>query len=146
MQNNAKYLFCLTAILLLASSFVNQPAPVGMPLKGREAKAPIPYGGAYVLFAGKFGGEITKQEMEGQTELKVEGCVKGARIFDFTLSITKNGKTSVLTNNSDVLTADMRAALKSLAKGDEFEFRKTKAFLSNGKDVVDVRGSKFVVV
>ena len=146
MRHHTKYLFCLTAILLLASSFTHKTAPTGAHPKGQEAKAAIPSGGAWVLFAGKLGGEITRPEIEGETELKVEGCARGSRVFDFTLSITKNGKTNVLTTNSNLLTAEMRAQLKSLAKGDAFEFRKTKAFLPNGKDVVDVRGGKFMVV
>ena len=137
MKNIAKHLLSLTAILLLASSFVRQPVPV--------AASPAATGGAYVMFAGKYGGEITKREMEGQTEIKVEGCVKDVRIFDLTLSITKNGKTSTLTTNTHVLTADMLTRLKSLTKGDAFEFQHTKAYLTTGK-AVDVRGSKFVVV
>ena len=146
MKNNVKHLFFLAATLLLASSFVNQPVRTGAPLNGPETKACLSYGGVFVVFAGKYGGEITKQEMEGQTELQVKGCHEDVRIFDFTLSITKSGKTTTLTTTSKVLTADMRAQLKSLTKGDAFEFRNTRAYLSNGKDVVDVRGSRFLVV
>ena len=139
-------LFCLPALLLLASSFVKQPVPASSSLVDLGIKPAPPYGGVYLVFAGKYGGEITKQEMDSQTELKVEGCHKGAWISGFTLLITKNGQTSTLMGNSYVLTADMRSKLKSLAKGDQFEFRNAKAHLPNSKDVVDVRGSKFVVV
>lgn len=55
-----------------------------------------------------------------------------------TIHITKAGKTSKLSNRSNALTSEMLAALKSLSKGDEFEFSNTKAYLPNGKDVVDV--------
>lgn len=40
----------------------------------------------------------------------------------------------------------MIAQLKSLSKGDSFEFQRTKAHLPNGKDVVDVHAKKFIVV
>lgn len=104
------------------------------------------YGGAYVVFAGKFGGDITQKEIESHSEVKVEGCAKGSRIFQFTLCVTKNGKTSTLTNKSNILTDEMATQLKSLSKGDSFEFQQTKAYLPNSKDVVDVHGKKFVVV
>lgn len=99
-----------------------------------------------MVFAGKFGGEITQKEIASNSEVKVEGCAKGSRIFQFTLSVTKNGKTSTLTNKSNLLTDEMITQLKSLSKGDSFEFQQTKAYLPNSKDVVDVHGKKFVVV
>lgn len=140
------HLFSFTAMLLLASSFVTQPVPVEALSTSQEVKASIPNGGAWVIFAGKTGGELTKQEISNQTELKVDGCDKGARISKFTLLITNGGKTSTLAATSSQLTAEMRSKLKSLVKGDEFEFRSAKAIMSNGRDVVDVRGSKFKVV
>lgn len=140
--------FCtLMALLLLASSFVHSPVPTIPPVQSRETEARLPdAGGAYVLFAGKFGGEVTPQEIASQTELAVDGCARGARIFEVTLSVTKSGQTSTWTHNSHVLTPDMRAQLKSLTKGDVFEFQKTKAYLGNTSDVVNVHGRKFVVV
>lgn len=39
----------------------------------------------------------------------------------------------------------MIAQMKSLSKGDSFEFQNTKAYLPNNKDVVDVHGKKFIV-
>ncbi len=140
------HLFCLPALMLLASSFVKQPVPTEALPTHQELKASLPFGGAWVIFAGKTGGELTKQEINNQTELQVDGCDKGARITGFTLLFTKSGKTSTLSSRSSVLTYEMRSTLKSLAKGDQFEFKNTKALLSNGKDVVEVRGSKFVVV
>lgn len=144
MKNNVKYLFCLTVLLFLGSSFVNTAISNGVPLKNERAT--VPYGGAFVLFAGKFGGEITQKEIENQTEIFVDGCARGARIFEVTLSITKSGQTSTLTATSKVLTAEMRIQLKGLKKGDAFEFQRTKAYLSGGNEVVNVRGERFKVV
>ncbi|MBK6993475.1 MAG: hypothetical protein IPH31_00605 [Lewinellaceae bacterium] len=146
MKNKVMHLFSFTAILLLASSFVTQPAPIEALSTNRVNTASIPIGGAWVIFAGKTGGDLTKQEISNQTELKVDGCDKGARILGFTILITKGGKTSTLATSSSQLTTEMRTKLKSLVKGDEFEFRSAKAIMSNGRDVVDVRGSKFKVV
>lgn len=142
MKNKLKHLLYLT-LMLLPAGF---SARISVPLSGPEATAGTAYGGAYVVFAGKFGGEITRKEIESHSEVKVEGCAKGSRIFQFTLSVTKNGKTSTLTNQSNILTGEMAAQLKSLSKGDSFEFQQTKAYLPNSKNVVDVHGRKFVVV
>lgn len=144
MKNKAKYFLYSMLVLLAASSFVLKSVPA--PPKSPALAAGVPYGGAYVVFAGKFGGEVTKNEIAGQSDLKVEGCAKGSRIFEFSLHITKGGKTTVLKNRSNLLTTEMTTVLKSLSKGDEFEFRNAKAYLPNSKDVVDVHGRKFVVV
>lgn len=137
MKNKGIFLPCLTLLLLFTCSFVPMPPP-DVTSEG--------VGGAHLLFANRYGGEITKAEMAGHTSLKVEGCARGSRIFEYTLTITKKGKTTVLSNKSNVLTDEMVAQLNNLAKGDEFQFSKTKAYLPNGKDVVDVHSSKFVVV
>lgn len=140
------YFCALTALLLLASSFVHIPMRTAIPVQNQAATDLPDAGGAYVVFAGKFGGEITPQEIASQTELSVDGCARGARIFEVTLSITKGGQTNTWTHNSHLLTPDMRAQLKSLTKGDVFEFQKTKAYLGNSSDVVNVHSRKFVVV
>jgi hypothetical protein len=103
-------------------------------------------GGAYLVFAGKNGGDITKRELRGQTELGVEGCAKGSRVFSFSLEVNRDGKTQKMQAKSNVLSQDMITALASLDTGDSFEFKSMKAYLPNGKDVVDVHGRKFVVV
>ncbi len=146
MKNKVMQIFNLAALLLLTCSFVPTPAPSGTPVKDVAAAMDIPVGGAHLVFAGKFGGEISKSEISGQTELKVDGCARGSRIFEYTIHITKGGKTSKLSNRSNALTSEMLVALKSLSKGDEFEFSNTKAYLPNGKDVVDVHARKFMVV
>ncbi|MCW5923544.1 MAG: hypothetical protein KIS77_14465 [Saprospiraceae bacterium] len=143
MKNKAVHLMYLTLLMLLPAGFLSSKSvPATTPAAAIEAD----YGGAYVVFAGKFGGDITRKEIESNTEVKVEGCAKGSRIFQFTLSVTKSGKTSTLTNQSNALTDEMAVQLKSLSKGDSFEFLQTKAYLPNSKDVVDVHGRKFVVV
>lgn len=146
MKNNVMQIFTLVALLLIACSFAPASAPSGGAIKNTDAAIEVPVGGAHLIFAGKFGGEISKKEMSGQTELKVDGCARGSRIFEYTIHITKGGKTNKLSNRSNVLTSEMLAALNSLSKGDAFEFRNTKAYLPNGKDVVDVHTNKFVVV
>ena len=103
-------------------------------------------GGAYVVFAGKHGGNIKKSELRGQTELSVDGCAKGSRIFAFTLEVNRKGKVTKLHAKANVLTTDMVTTLNGLDAGDSFEFTSTKAYLPNGKDEVDVHCQKFVVV
>lgn len=134
MQVIIKKLLLLSTVLLFTCSFVGNQV------------IPMPPGGAYAIFSGKFGGEITKKEIAEHQKLSVDGCAKGSRIFKFTLEVTKNGKTSSFQNDSNVLTKEMITKLKELSPGDAFEFTKTKAYLPNGKDVVDVHGKKFVVV
>ena len=146
MKNKANQFFNLAVLLFLTCSFTYKPVSVDAPMNGRAAVEKAPYGGAYLFFAGKYGGEITKQEMTGQTEVAVDGCARGSRIFTFTLTITKGKNKSTYATTSNVLTAEMRGKLNSLSKGDVFEFQHVKAYLPNGKDVVDVRGGKFVVV
>jgi len=106
----------------------------------------LPVGGAYLIFAEKFGGDVTRKQIEGQCELEVRGCAAGSRIFTFTLKVTHAGKTVSFDSKSNALTQEMQKKLRSLQPGDEFRFLKTKAYLPNGKDVVDVHSRKFVVV
>ena len=148
MKNNALHLFSLTALFLLTCSFVQSPVPAGTPVKGFETIGEAAAGGAFLLFAGKFGGEVTKSEIAsaGKSDLQVDGCAKGSRIFEYTIYITKGGQTTKLSNKSNVLTAEMRDQLNRLSKGDAFEFKDTKAYLPDGKEVVNVHGKKFLVV
>lgn len=103
-------------------------------------------GGAYLLFAGKFGGEVSKKEIESQHELTVEGCAKGSKIFKYTLVVTKGGQSSTYQSSSAMLTSEMQTKLRSLSAGDSFEFSQVRAYLPNGKDVVDVSAKKFFVI
>ncbi|MBK9014651.1 MAG: hypothetical protein IPM82_11530 [Saprospiraceae bacterium] len=147
MKSTIKNFLFSAAVLLLTCSFVGSPVShVERTPKPTLKSAPV--GGIYVVFAGKFGGNVSKKEIASQRELKVEGCdiANAARIFQYTLVTTKNGKTSSLQSKSNALTQEMITQLKSLAPGDEFEFKQIKAYLSNGKDVVDVHAKKYVVV
>jgi hypothetical protein len=105
----------------------------------------VPIGGAYVVFAGKTGGEIKKSELMGQTEVRVDGCAKGYRIMTYTLEITSGKSKSTYQSNSNQLTKEMQSKLQSLAKGDTFEFKLMKAHQEE-KHIVDVHGGKFTVV
>jgi len=104
------------------------------------------YGGAFLVFAGKNGGNIKMSELQGQTKLGVEGCAKGSRIFSFALEVNAGGKVRTFKAESNDLTNEMVTMLKGLHAGDSFEFKSMKAYLPDSKDVVDVHGNKFVVV
>ena len=103
-------------------------------------------GGAFLLFAGKFGGEVNKKEIAEQNDLAVDGCAKGSKIFKYTLIVTKGGQSFTYNATSNVLTSEMQTKLKTLTAGDSFEFSQIKAYLPNGKDVVEVHSKKFFVV
>ena len=102
-------------------------------------------GGAYLTFAGKFGGELSKEDLQKHKEINVRGCANGSRIFQFTLNITRDGKTKVYTGKSHQLSAEMLTQIKSLSSGDMFHFEDIKAHLPSGGEV-DVHARKFVVV
>lgn len=140
-----KNLFLMLMVVCTASAFtIETPKnPVGM-LKTRVSSTPL-LGGAYLVFAGKRGGVVSKKEIDVQRELAVEGCAKGSKIFKYTLQITKGGTTTSYKADSHTLTAEMQTSLKSLTKGDSFEFVEIKAYLPDGKEVVNVWGEKFVV-
>lgn len=102
-------------------------------------------GGAYATFNGKFGGEITRADLATTSELGVAGCAAGSRIFTFTLTIVSPSKTVTFKGTSHEFTADMMMSLKSMRKGDTFEFTKMKAKLPSG-GIVDVTGKKFIII
>jgi hypothetical protein len=147
MKSTIKHFVLAAAVLALTCSFAEKPFSYTEKLPETTLKTK-PVGGIHIVFAGKFGGNISKKEIAAQRELKVGGCdiAKGAKVFQYTLDITKNGKTTSLQSKSNMLTQEMVTLLKSLAPGDEFEFKQMKAYLANGKDVVDVFCKKFTVV
>jgi hypothetical protein len=102
-------------------------------------------GGAYVVFAGKSGGDIKRSEIVGQTEVRVAGCAKGYAITSFTLEITRGQTKSTYPSSSNQLSKEMQSKLQSLVKGDSFEFKLMKA-RQEGTHMVDVHGSKFTIV
>lgn len=131
---------------VLAMGLFDVFAPLPLPAAAPEATRTPEWGGAYLVFAGKFGGEVTTDQLQEQRELGVEGCARGSRIFTFTLEVTRAGKTTAFSSRSNVLSDDMRAALRALRAGDTFEFKRIRAYLPNGKDAVDVHSRTFVVV
>ena len=104
------------------------------------------YGGAYCVFANKFGGEISKKDLLDNSELEIFGCAAGSKIFQYTLVITKSRQKSTYQGKLKLLTDSMLAKLRSLSAGDEFIFNDMRAHLPNGNGNVDVMGKKFIVV
>ena len=102
-------------------------------------------GGAYLVIGGKFGGEITKQEITENTTLGIEGCAAGAAIYKFTLVIGRDGNSRSFSSESNKLTSDMLAAINSLQTGDEFTFKRVKAHLSDDDDI-DVAARPFMII
>jgi hypothetical protein len=146
MKSTIKNLFLSAAVVLLACSFAEGPATCTTGNADLPALKATPVGGAYLVFANKMGGEITQKEIAGQNKLGVDGCARGSRIFQYTLNVTKRGRTSSYRAKSNILSKEMLTQLNSLSAGDEFEFKKIQAYLPNGKDVVDVHARKFTIV
>ncbi len=103
-------------------------------------------GGAYLLFCGKFGGDLTPKQIAKETKLGVDGCAAGSKIFQFTLYIKKNGRSTKYVGKSNELTEEMHNALKSLKPGDQFSFKHVKAQLPRKGGEVDVWAKPFFVV
>lgn len=102
-------------------------------------------GGAYALFAKKFGGELTLREIRATKELGIAGCAAGSAFTKFTLVLNKKGKTSRYNATDGKLTAEMIKGLGGLNKGDTFELVNMKAKLPTGGKV-DVMGKVYTVV
>lgn len=140
-----KSLFLMLMVVCATSAFTGGPE-ANADVKQESGVSSITlFGGAYLVFAGKQGGVVSKKDIEAQRELSVAGCAKGSKIFKYTLQITKGGQTTSYKADSNVLTTEMQTRLKSLTKGDSFEFVEIKAYLPGGKEVVNVWGEKFVV-
>ncbi len=140
-----KTTFVLTLISALVLYFSPVNGAVHQNLRGEKMYVDA-YGGAYCLFANKFGGEISKKDLQAYNELDIKGCAAGSKIFKYTLVITKNGQKSTYRGKSKFLTDAMLAKLRSLSDGDEFIFIDIRAHLPNGNGSVDVSGRKFRVV
>ncbi len=141
-----KNLFLMLMVLGLTSSFQMGPYSNWQVAEMDASLMVKPVGGAYLVFAGKYGGDITRKEMESHTLLSVDGCAHGSRIFKYTLHVKKEGKTYTYQATSNELTTEMQQQFKRLVKGDTFEFSGIKAYLPNGKDVVDVNAERFNVI
>lgn len=145
MKNTIKKLFAASFLLLLSGLLTSTWAHNAI-IQENVLPTKSFFGGAYLLFANKLGGEVNTEDLACHTELQVEGCARGSKIYQFTLRVTKDGKTRSYKNKSFRLTEEMIAELKNLSAGDAFEFREVKAYLPNGRDSVDVFCKKFRVV
>ncbi len=138
-----KLFLALATILLAGISY--QPSNAHISMDSKTASDLDLFGGAYLTFAGKHGGDLTKQEVAKTKALEVEGCAKGSVVFQFSLEITKNGKTTTFAGKSNDLTTEMHNLLKQLSAGDEFTFKNTKARLPK-EEIVEVWAKKFTIV
>ena len=102
-------------------------------------------GGAYATFAGKFGGEVNRNDLLKNNEVGVAGCSTGSRIYTFELHVNFASSSTKYDGESHELTSEMLTSLRSLKAGENFEFKKIKARLPQGGKV-DVVGRVFKVV
>lgn len=145
MKNNRKLLLQMGLVLCLVFSL--SAASLGAAVPIFPSKGASLSGGAYLIFCGKTGGKIAKKDFEGQARLSLDGCpgAKESTILRFKLELTKAGKTTTLTSNTDRLTSEMVAKLKTLAVGDSFEFKKVMARWPNQKEEYEVHTQRFTV-
>jgi hypothetical protein len=102
-------------------------------------------GGAYALFAEKFGGELTLKEIRATKELGIAGCAAGSTFTKFTLVLYKKGKASRFNATDGTLTKAMIKGLSNLNKGDTFELVNMRAKLPEGRKI-DVMSKVYTVV
>lgn len=140
MKNKIQNLFFAVTLLLFTGGLFSFSPNEMIPTTESEM-----IGGAYLTFADKFGGTVTHKDLNRTNEIGVAGCAKGSKIFQFKLKVTKNGKTTSYVGTSPKLTKKMLVKLRSLSKGDEFIFKKVKAYLPDGESEVDVWGKVFTV-
>ena len=132
----------LTASLFLVAFTTHKTRNINTVIENETVKI----GGAYLTFAGEFGGEITLKEMSVTNQLGVAGCAAGSLITKFTLKVKrKNKRIQTITSTSHQLNKHIKSILKELEIGDSFEFSKVKAKLPTG-GTVDVICRKFTVI
>lgn len=135
-------LFGLIASLLLVS-FTTNKEEKNNTLPQLEA---IKIGGAYLTFAGEFGGDITLKKMSATNQLGVAGCAAGSLITKFTLKVKrKNKRTQTITGTSHQFNKHIKTVLEELKIGDSFEFSRVRAKLPSGGSV-DVICRSFTVI
>lgn len=102
-------------------------------------------GGAYLTFAGKFGGDVNKKNLKTTNKLGVSGCASGSLITKFTLKIKRQKKkVLVFKGKSHLLSDNVKTVLQTLVSGDSFEFSQVTAQLPSGGKV-RVVSRKFTV-
>ena len=135
-------LFGLIASLFLVAFTTNKNEQNNTNLQSETIKV----GGAYLTFAGEFGGEISLKEMSTTTRIGVAGCASGSLITKFTIKVKrKNKRMLTYKGTSHLLNKQLKSVLKELEVGDSFEFSKVRARLPTGGSVA-VICRKFKVV
>jgi len=125
-------LFGLIAALFLVGFTTNKAAKNNSVIENSALKV----GGAYLTFAGEFGGEITLKKMSATNKLGVAGCAAGSLITKFTLKIKRqHQRVETFKGTSHLLNKHLKSVLKELKTGDTFEFSKVRAKLSTGSSV-----------
>ena len=131
-------------LVLVVTSFLSAPVN-SVNLTKKKTPKNINTGGAYLTIADKFGGDISKEEIEENYQLGVEGCAKGSKITKYTIHIKSSGKTVTIKEDSNKLNSKILLHLKGLKKGDSFVFKNVKAKLPSGSDI-DVVSRTFTIV
>jgi hypothetical protein len=102
-------------------------------------------GGAYLIFAEKFGGKVYNKDLKIHKTIGVSGCATGSKIIQFNMRISQNNKVHIFSGKSGVLSTDILKVLSNLSKGDSFSFDHVKARLPDQKSIVDVSTKTFYV-
>jgi hypothetical protein len=132
----------LFASLFLVAFTTNKTKEINTVTK----KETVKIGGAYLTFAGEFGGDITLKKMNATNQLGVAGCASGSLITKFTLKVKrKNKRVQTISGTSHQLNKHIKSILEELEVGDTFQFSKVKAKLPNGRSV-DVICRNFTVI
>lgn len=135
------FVFTSLALTLLMSNNIYSS---NLGLKSNIALNKNIVGGAYLTIAGKFGGNITKEEIKDHYFLGVDGCAKGSKITNYTILIKIKGETITLKEDSNKLIGQIHTLLKGLKKGESFTFKNVKAKLPSGNSV-DVVSKTFTI-
>lgn len=122
---------------LLISQLFSPNANIGMDYSN---------GGAYLVLADKFGGNLSQEDLASTNIIEVEGCAKGSKITRYKLLVVKDSKKTRFKGDNNRITDEAYKLLKSLKEGDYFEFSDVEAKLPNSNSTVDVWAKKFFVV
>ncbi len=139
----ATFLFLVGVVGQVQSKAINIPCEADN-TASLDCVANLP-GGAYLTFAGKFGGEINKSELSSTTELGIAGCAVGSKIYDFSLKINFGGETVSFKGDTYVLSKEILKNLRELTPVDTFEFTEIKAYLPSGSKI-DALGRIFTII
>lgn len=113
----------LLCSLLSASALTTGHAATVFHERGNSC-VELPGGDPRIQLCGKLTGDVTKTDWAGTSEVKLVGCVPGARITALTLCIRNcEGKAEALTAANGTLTAAMKKMIASLPAGTPFVVR-----------------------